>query len=169
MAELTTPDGIPAAASCCGPEQQSNCCAPSDKATCCDPSHGDGCACGTGQSTAASDAPDIREQVRQRYAEAALSVTTVDPGSGCCAPSDAFDGGSDVFGAALYALGDQHSVPDTAALASLGCGNPTAVARRRTRRPALRQTCRSHRPRLRARHDRRDARSRPWKPAKVRC
>jgi arsenite methyltransferase len=96
MAELTTPEGITDAASCCTP-------------------------------TTAS-APDIREQVRQRYAEAALSVTTSDPGSSCCAPSEAFDGGSDVFGAALYALGDQDEVPDTAALASLGCGNPTAVA-----------------------------------------
>ena len=33
-----------------------------------------------------------------------------------------------MFGAALYALGDREQIPDTAALASLGCGNPTAVA-----------------------------------------
>jgi SAM-dependent methyltransferase len=33
-----------------------------------------------------------------------------------------------VFGAALYELGDQEQLPDTARLASLGCGNPTAVA-----------------------------------------
>jgi arsenite methyltransferase len=32
------------------------------------------------------------------------------------------------FGAALYALGDHEQLPDTAKLASLGCGNPTAVA-----------------------------------------
>ena len=51
-----------------------------------------------------------------------------DPAGGCCAPSDTFDGGSEVFGAALYALGDREQIPDTAALASLGCGNPTAVA-----------------------------------------
>jgi arsenite methyltransferase len=127
MAQLTTPEGDAEAAACCAPEQQSSCCAPSDKAACCDPSHVDGCGCAAGNATETSE-PDIRERVRQRYAEAALSVTTSDSGSGCCAPSEAFDGGSDVFGAALYALGDQSSVPDTAALASLGCGNPTAVA-----------------------------------------
>ena len=92
MAELTTPDDINEATSCC--------------------------AAGNAAGTSGAD---IREQVRQRYAEAALSVTTSEAGSGCCAPSEAFDGGSDVFGAALYALGDQQSVPDTAALASLGC------------------------------------------------
>jgi arsenite methyltransferase len=128
MAELnpaatTAPE---TASSCCEPEQQASCCEPSDKAACCDPSHGDGCGCAAGQST---DTPttDIREQVRERYAAAALSVTD-DPSSGCCTPSDAFDGGSEVFGAALYDLGDREQIPDTAALASLGCGNPTAVA-----------------------------------------
>ncbi len=48
--------------------------------------------------------------------------------SGCCAPNETFDGGSEVFGAALYGLGDHEQLPDTAKLASLGCGNPTAVA-----------------------------------------
>ena len=70
----------------------------------------------------------IREQVRERYAAAATQVATTDPGAGCCAPSGTFDGGSEVFGAALYALGDHEQLPDTAMLASLGCGNPTAVA-----------------------------------------
>jgi SAM-dependent methyltransferase len=72
--------------------------------------------------------PDVREQVRKRYAAAATQVTSSDPGAGCCAPSETFDGGSEVFGAALYALGDREQLPDTATLASLGCGNPTAVA-----------------------------------------
>ena len=63
-----------------------------------------------------------------RSASAALQVTSTDPGAGCCAPSEAFDGGSEVFGAALYAIADREQIPDTAALASLGCGNPTAVA-----------------------------------------
>ncbi len=128
MAELTNPlttVGEPAA--CCSPTEQASCCEPSDKTTCCDPSHGDGCDCAAGQTTN-SPATDIREQVRERYAAAAVQVTTTDPGAGCCAPSDTFDGGSEVFGAALYALGDREQIPDTAALASLGCGNPTAVA-----------------------------------------
>jgi ubiquinone/menaquinone biosynthesis C-methylase UbiE len=127
MAELTTLDGITEAASCCAPEQQASCCAPSDKAECCNPSHGDGCGCAAGATTEPA-ATDIREQVRQRYAAAALQVTNTDPEAGCCAPSDTFDGGSEVFGAALYAIGDREQIPDTAALASLGCGNPTAVA-----------------------------------------
>ena len=127
MAELSTPEGTTETASCCAPEPQVSCCAPGDKAECCDPGHEDGCGCATGTTTETSGS-DIREQVRQRYAAAALSVTTSDAGSGCCAPSEAFDGGSDVFGAALYAIGDHEQVPDTAALASLGCGNPTAVA-----------------------------------------
>jgi arsenite methyltransferase len=73
---------------------------------------------------------DIREKVRERYSAAATSVrkADADAGAGCCAPSEAFDGGGEVFGAALYALGDQEQLPDTATLASLGCGNPTAVA-----------------------------------------
>ena len=71
---------------------------------------------------------DIREQVRERYAAAAVQVTSTGPGAGCCAPSETFDGGSEVFGAALYALGDREQLPDTATLASLGCGNPTVVA-----------------------------------------
>ena len=72
--------------------------------------------------------PDVREHVRERYAAAAVQVATTDPGAGRCAPSETFDGGSDVFGAALYSLGDREQLPDTATLASLGCGNPTAVA-----------------------------------------
>jgi len=107
VAELTKPDGITEAASCCGPEG-------------CEPC---GCPPSTGIAT-----EDMREQVRGRYAAAALLVLADDPGAGCCAPSETFDGGSDVFGAALYELGDRDQIPDTAALASLGCGNPTAVA-----------------------------------------
>ncbi|MGA8219926.1 MAG: arsenite methyltransferase [Solirubrobacterales bacterium] len=81
---------------------------------------------------------EIREVVRERYAAAATSV-----GEGrvaCCAPSEAADGGcgcgTDVpdacggeeFGAGLYADADREQLPDEAKLASLGCGNPTAVA-----------------------------------------
>ncbi|HEY7830590.1 MAG TPA: arsenite methyltransferase [Solirubrobacteraceae bacterium] len=117
MADMTVADT--SADSCCAPAQQSTCCEPSTKTDCC--GHGESCGCDAGTS-------DIRESVRERYAAAATQVTTTDPGSGCCAPSETFDGGSEVFGAALYALGDREQLPDTATLASLGCGNPTAVA-----------------------------------------
>jgi arsenite methyltransferase len=43
-------------------------------------------------------------------------------GGGCCAPEDA------VFGGALYGDGEQGELPEQAVVASLGCGNPTAVA-----------------------------------------
>ncbi len=116
MAELTTTDETTA----------NSCCAQQAQAECCDPSHGEGCACAA--DTTATPASDIRNEVRERYAAAALQVANTDPGAGCCAPSETFDGGSEVFGAALYALGDREQLPDTATLASLGCGNPTAVA-----------------------------------------
>ena len=117
MAELTDDP-------CCAPEQQATCCEPNEKADCC--GHGGSCGCDAG--AAAAEGNDVREQVRERYAAAARQVTTTDPGPGCCAPSETFAGDSEVFGAALYALSDHEQLPDTATLASLGCGNPTAVA-----------------------------------------
>jgi arsenite methyltransferase len=65
-------------------------------------------------------ADDLREQVRARYAEAALAIVCGEPG--CCS-----DGGKADFGALLYD-GAAGELPDAARLASLGCGNPTAVA-----------------------------------------
>ena len=64
----------------------------------------------------------LREQVRDRYAAAALAV-----GGGCCEPGGAI-AEPDVFGASLYSATDQDELPAAAVLASLGCGNPTAVA-----------------------------------------
>ncbi|MGA2164068.1 MAG: arsenite methyltransferase [Solirubrobacteraceae bacterium] len=127
MAELTVADTT--TDRCCAPEQQATCCEPGAKADCC--GHDEGCGCDAGSTTGSTTTPadDLREQVRERYAAAATHVTSsTDPGPGCCAPSDAFDGGSEVFGAALYALSDHEQLPDTAKLASLGCGNTTAVA-----------------------------------------
>ena len=64
-----------------------------------------------------------KEAVRERYASAALKILEDDQ-SGCCAP--ATDGAG--FGAAVYDVLAMKDLPDTATLASLGCGNPTAVA-----------------------------------------
>jgi arsenite methyltransferase len=60
------------------------------------------------------------EIVRQRYAELA---TTAAQGATCCTPAE-----QTVFGASRYAADDIDAVPATAAAASLGCGNPTAIA-----------------------------------------
>jgi arsenite methyltransferase len=89
------------------------------------PGQPDGCGCATGQ---AAPVGDIREQVRERYAAAALQVAAPNAREGCCAPSEAFDRGSDVFGAALYTEGAADTGTTAAIEASLGCGVPTAVA-----------------------------------------
>lgn len=72
-------------------------------------------------------AEDLRETVRRRYAEAAVTVTA--GGSSCCgdeaATSLELD---DTFGSALYTQLDRSDLPVAAVAASLGCGNPTAVA-----------------------------------------
>jgi arsenite methyltransferase len=70
------------------------------------------------------DAADVRETVRARYAAAAHQVTATGD-AGCCSEAD-IDG--EVFGAALYEAEQAGELPDAARLASLGCGNPTAVA-----------------------------------------
>jgi len=64
-----------------------------------------------------------REAVRRRYAFAALQIIEDDQ-AGCCAPASIGGG----FGAAVYGALATSDLPDTATLASLGCGNPTAVA-----------------------------------------
>ena len=79
-------------------------------------------------STETTDSKDaIRELVRQRYAEAALTATEgsrASCGSGPCCENDP----EGAFGEVLYSAEERDELPDTAALASLGCGNPTAVA-----------------------------------------
>jgi ubiquinone/menaquinone biosynthesis C-methylase UbiE len=64
----------------------------------------------------------IKEAVRKRYASAALEVQA---SGSCCGPDPA---ASDGLGPELYAALETEGLPDTARLASLGCGNPTAVA-----------------------------------------
>jgi len=69
----------------------------------------------------------LREEVRRRYAESARAVTQ---GSGCGGGSCCADAQSDTgkFGEALYDAEQRGELPEAATLASLGCGNPTAVA-----------------------------------------
>ena len=71
----------------------------------------------------------LREDVRRRYAEAATAVSS---GAGeacdCCHPGTTCAEEGHAFGPELYeALADEQ-LPEAAVLASLGCGNPTAVA-----------------------------------------
>jgi arsenite methyltransferase len=69
-------------------------------------------------------ADTLREEVRERYAAAARAVTD-GSSSGCCGSGSCC---SDAFGQSLYTEAQRGDLPDAAALASLGCGNPTAVA-----------------------------------------
>jgi len=76
-------------------------------------------------------ADELREEVRRRYAESARAVTESSNGCGCgsgacCADEQA--AAETKFGELLYDAEQRGELPDTAVLASLGCGNPTAVA-----------------------------------------
>jgi SAM-dependent methyltransferase len=63
---------------------------------------------------------DLREDVRQKYAAAAKGGSCGCGDGGCCADGE--------FGSTLYDIEQRAEVPSGAVLASLGCGNPTAVA-----------------------------------------
>jgi len=127
MAEL---EARATASACCSAEAQESCCEPEAKGECCDPSHGDGCGCSTGKG----EATDVREAVRERYAAAARSVTESHASNerataSCgCGPTDIESIKGDAFGERLYSGTERDELPDAAELASLGCGNPTAVA-----------------------------------------
>ncbi len=91
--------------------------------------------------TKLTDREDVRELVRKRYGEAALRVMNHQPTSCCgeeasgetCCGSDLSTGsccsdGSDPITTNLYSDKDASEIPKAALLASLGCGNPTALA-----------------------------------------
>jgi arsenite methyltransferase len=91
---------------------------------------------------------DLREAVRSRYAEAARAVLESRPGVtaqwveisatgsccgisvgvSCCSGGSAALDSADCFGGALYGEGETDGLPEGAVQASLGCGNPLAVA-----------------------------------------
>ena len=74
-------------------------------------------------------ADELREEVRRRYAESARTVSeggSCGCGSGDCCSEAASAGPG--FGEVLYDAEQRGELPDAAVLASLGCGNPVAVA-----------------------------------------
>jgi len=88
-----------------------------------------------------TDREDVREIVRKKYGEAALRVMNNQPSSCCgaevqadtCCGSQASTGsccsdGKDHITTNLYSDKDASEIPEAALLASLGCGNPTALA-----------------------------------------
>jgi SAM-dependent methyltransferase len=83
--------------------------------------------------------PDVTEIVREKYGEAARRVLAVSDApatdtAGCCGPVNsccggaAFNGSVDPITSNLYVNGETDELPSAAVLASLGCGNPTALA-----------------------------------------
>jgi arsenite methyltransferase len=70
---------------------------------------------------------DIKEQVRERYGAAALRVKA--GGSSCCGASTREGNCSDPITSNLYGSDQAGDIPEEALLASLGCGNPTALAK----------------------------------------
>jgi arsenite methyltransferase len=71
-----------------------------------------------------NSAEELREEVRRRYTEAARVVTEGGGRASCCGEKVA----EEVFGASLYGATELEELPDATTLASLGCGNPIAVA-----------------------------------------
>jgi SAM-dependent methyltransferase len=84
-------------------------------------------------STDHSSPDAISDEVRARYADAARAVldrngASTDAAAGCCGPSVMTDPADPAWGQMLYDATERAALPDAAVLASLGCGNPTAVA-----------------------------------------
>ena len=81
----------------------------------------------------ASISPDLTSIVREKYGEAARRAaegaksSCCDPVSSCCGGT-AFNGTVDPITSNLYVNGETAELPSAAILASLGCGNPTALA-----------------------------------------
>ena len=71
---------------------------------------------------------DIKEVVKEKYGQAALRVTS--GGSSCCGAAPVNGGGcGDPITSNLYDALQAGQIPEEALLASLGCGNPTALAK----------------------------------------
>jgi len=69
---------------------------------------------------------DIKEVVKEKYGQAALHV--IQGGSSCCGAAPAVEGCPDPITSNLYDGQQTSEIPEEALLASLGCGNPTALA-----------------------------------------
>jgi SAM-dependent methyltransferase len=70
---------------------------------------------------------EIKEFVKEKYGQAALRVQS--GGSSCCGAGAAADGCCDPITSDLYDAVQTGAIPEEAVLASLGCGNPTALAK----------------------------------------
>jgi ubiquinone/menaquinone biosynthesis C-methylase UbiE len=69
----------------------------------------------------------VKQVVREKYGQAALRVQS-GAGNSCCGGASALESSCDPITSNLYDAKQEGEVPDTALKASLGCGNPTALA-----------------------------------------
>jgi SAM-dependent methyltransferase len=69
---------------------------------------------------------ELKDVVKEKYGQAALRVNA--GGSSCCGALAALDGCCDPITSDLYDAAQTGELPQEAVLASLGCGNPTALA-----------------------------------------
>src|SRR4029453_16816756 len=90
---------------------------------------------GSAASREASALDDIRTTVRARYGAVAAGISQGATSAGCCGPAagavaccGSASATRDPITADLYDSIESSAVPETALLASLGCGNPTALA-----------------------------------------
>ena len=90
---------------------------------------------GQDAGTAATDLEALRETVQARYGDVARKVSEGQTGAACCGPASESSGccganseSWDPITANLYDAGQAAGIPMEALLASLGCGNPTALA-----------------------------------------
>ena len=88
-----------------------------------------------GISPRTSAAPtDVTEIVREKYGAAARRVLEISEPASCCGPTSSCCGGTEFNGSVdpitsnLYVKGETDELPEAAVLASLGCGNPSALA-----------------------------------------
>jgi arsenite methyltransferase len=73
------------------------------------------------------DSSNIKEIVKEKYGQAALRVHA--GGSSCCGAAPACESACDPITSNLYNAAEAQQIPEEAMLASLGCGNPTALAK----------------------------------------
>jgi AhpD family alkylhydroperoxidase len=72
------------------------------------------------------DSSEIKETVKKQYGQVASRVQS--GARGCCSTSDCCSGEQDPITSGLYTADQTAMLPEQAVLASLGCGNPTALA-----------------------------------------
>ena len=120
---------------------------------------------------------ELKAQIREHYAERAVAASQSQPcGCGCsCGPSASVEP-MDEVARGLYSVDETSDLPATAVLASLGCGNPTALAELLPGEVVLDLgsgggidvLLSAHRQGLRPRHDQRDAHAGAREPAQSR-